>query len=59
MKFAPLLSWTFGAALIALTFATVVAHERKEVAGLEVVFGAELAGVERRETVSALAIFEG
>jgi hypothetical protein len=41
MKFAGLLSWTFGATLVALTFATVVAHERKEVAGLEVVFGAE------------------
>lgn len=41
MNFARLLSWTFGTTLVALTFVTVAAHERKEVAGLEVVFGAE------------------
>ncbi len=41
MNFARLLAWTLAVSLISLTFATVAAHERKEVAGLEVVFGAE------------------
>ena len=41
MNSARLISWMFGPALVVLTFATVAAHERKEVAGLEVVFGAE------------------
>ena len=40
MKLARLLSWTLGLAVVAMC-ATVAAHERKEVAGLEVVFGAE------------------
>lgn len=40
MKLARMLCWTLGLAVVALC-ATVAAHERKEVAGLEVVFGAE------------------
>lgn len=40
MKLAPMLSLTLGLAVAALS-ATAVAHERKEIAGLEVVFGAE------------------
>jgi hypothetical protein len=41
MKLARLLGWILGAVLIMLTVSSVAAHERKEVAGLEVVFGAE------------------
>ena len=41
MTLARLLTWTFGVTLVAMTFVTVAAHERKQVAGLEVVFGAE------------------
>lgn len=41
MTLARFLAWTFGVTLVAMTFVTVAAHERKEVAGLEVVFGAE------------------
>lgn len=40
MKFARLLSWTFGLTVV-VTGLAISAHERKEVAGLEVVFGAE------------------
>ena len=40
MKLARVLSWTVGLAVVAMC-ATVAAHERKEVAGLDVVFGAE------------------
>ena len=40
MKLARLLSWTLGLTVIAMCV-TISAHERKEVAGLEVVFGAE------------------
>ena len=41
MKLARLFGWMLGAVLVTVTVATVAAHERKEVAGLEVVFGAE------------------
>ena len=41
MKLARLLGWILGAVLIMLTVSSVAAHELKEVAGLEVVFGAE------------------
>jgi hypothetical protein len=41
MNAARFISCTLGLALVVLTTATVAAHERKEVAGLEVVFGAE------------------
>ena len=40
MRLARLLSWTLGLTVAAMCV-TVSAHERKEVAGLEVVFGAE------------------
>ena len=40
MKFARILSWTLGL-VVAAACATVAAHERKEVAGLNVLFGAE------------------
>ena len=40
MKLARLFSWTLALAVVGM-LATVTAHERKEVAGLEVVFGAE------------------
>ena len=40
MRLARLLSWTLGLTVTAMCL-TVSAHERKEVAGLEVVFGAE------------------
>lgn len=40
MKFSRILIWTLGLAVVAMC-TTVAAHERKEVAGLDVVFGAE------------------
>jgi hypothetical protein len=40
MQVARVLSWTLGLAIVAFCV-TVTAHETKEVAGLEVVFGAE------------------
>lgn len=40
MKLSRILIWTLGL-VVAAACATVAAHERKEVAGLEVVFGAE------------------
>ena len=40
MKLTRILSWALGLTVVALCL-TVSAHERKEVAGLEVVFGAE------------------
>jgi hypothetical protein len=40
MKFSRTLTWTLALTVVAMC-ATVAAHERKEIAGLEVVFGAE------------------
>ena len=40
MRLSCILTWTLGL-VVAVMCATVAAHERKEVAGLEVVFGAE------------------